>query len=151
STESDWQLVVSGQDSSCGLRQGGRLFCWGGNDFGNLGLGDTDQRLVPTAVAPGQAWVQISIDTFHACAIDTDDNLYCWGRGIEGQLGTGDNDERLEPVLIESGFAQVAVGRMSSCAVTRAGAVACTGENAAGQLGVTGTLRRNVFTVLSFP
>ena len=151
--DEDWQLVVSGQDSSCGIRLGGRLFCWGGNDFGNLGLGDTDQRLTPTEVVPGRVWKQVAIDTFHGCGIDGDSNLYCWGRGIEGQLGTADNEQRLEPALIGPGFAQVAAGRMSTCAVTIDGAVLCTGENNAGQLGSsnTDTARRNVFTDLSFP
>lgn len=149
--DEDWLSVVSGQDSSCGLRAGGNLYCWGGNDFGNLGLGDRDRRLVPTQIVPGRVWKQIAIDTFHSCGIDVDDELYCWGRGIEGQLGTGDNDERLEPVPIGAGYAQVAVGRMFSCAVTLGDEVACTGENVAGQLGLPGNMRRNVFTPLSFP
>lgn len=149
--EEDWLSVVSGQDSSCGLRAGGNLYCWGGNSFGNLGLGDREQRLVPTAVAPGRIWTQVAIDTFHGCGVDSNDNLYCWGRGIEGQLGTGDNDERLEPVLIGPGYAQVAVGRMFTCAVTLQGEIACTGENAAGQLGLPGNMRCNEFTALSFP
>ncbi|HET7538554.1 MAG TPA: hypothetical protein VFK05_01735 [Polyangiaceae bacterium] len=147
----DWLSVVSGQDSSCGIRREGNLYCWGGNSFGNLGLGDRDQRLVPTQVVPGRVWQQIAIDTFHACGIDADDNLYCWGRGIEGQLGTGDNDERLEPVSIGPGFAQVAVGRMFTCAVTLGDDVMCTGENVAGQLGLPGNMRRNLFTALAFP
>ena len=150
-TEADWQSVVSGQDSSCGLRLGGHLYCWGGNASGNLGLGDTEQRLVPTQVVAGRVWTQIAIDTFHGCGIDAEDNLYCWGRGIEGQLGTSDNDPRLEPEWIGPGFAQVAIGRMFSCAVTLAGAVECTGENVFGQLGLPGNLRRNTFTELAFP
>lgn len=148
--DADWQAVVSGQDSSCGIRSGDQLFCWGGNSFGNLGLGDAQPRLVPTRVAPEVRWVQVAIDTFHGCGIDAESSLYCWGRGIEGQLGTSDNDERLEPVLVGQGMAQVAVGRMFTCAVSRAGAVSCTGENAAGQLGVGGRARRNVFSELSF-
>lgn len=150
-SDEDWLSVVSGQDSSCGLRLGGKLFCWGGNSFGNLGLGDTEQRLVPTQVAPAQSWKQVAIDTFHGCGIDLAGELYCWGRGIEGQLGTGDNDERLAPVSIASGFAQVAVGRMFGCGVTESAAVECTGENVAGQLGLADTARRNVFTELTFP
>lgn len=150
-TEEDWSSVVSGQDSSCGLRLGGNLFCWGGNSFGNLGLGDLEQRLVPTQVAAGRVWTQVAIDTFHGCGIDVDSNLYCWGRGTEGQLGTSDNAERREPEWIGSGFAQVAVGRMFSCAVTLADAVLCTGENSAGQLGLPGNARRNEFTQLTFP
>ena len=151
SSDEDWQSVAAGQDSSCGIRLGGRLFCWGGNSFGNLGLGDLVQRLVPTEVVPGRAWTRISVDTFHSCGIDAEQNLYCTGRGIEGQLGTGDNTERLAPELIGKGFAQVAVGRMSTCAVASDGAVLCTGENAAGQLGLADSARRNVFTPLAFP
>jgi len=150
-SDDDWVSVVSGQDSSCGLRIGGALYCWGGNSFGNLGLGDRDQRLVPTQVVAARTWKQVAIDTFHGCGIDGDDQLYCWGRGIEGQLGTGDNDERLEPELVGSGFAQVAVGRMFTCAVTLTSDVMCTGENAAGQLGLPGNMRRNEFTTLTFP
>lgn len=149
-SDDDWRLVVSGQDSSCGIRSANALFCWGGNGFGNLGLGDTDTRLTPTQVAPELSWTQIAIDTFHACGIDESGALYCWGRGIEGQLGTSDNEERLAPVLVGSGFAQVAVGRMFTCAVDAGAAVLCTGENAAGELGVSGTERRNSFTELTF-
>lgn len=150
-TDQDWQSVVSGQDSSCGIRGGGNLFCWGGNSFGNLGLGDTAQRLLPTAVGVGPVWSELSIDTFHGCGIDADKNLFCWGRGIEGQLGSGNNDAVLTPTLVGPGYAQVAVGRMSTCAVTSDERVLCTGENAAGQLGVGDSLRRNTFTELSFP
>ena len=150
-TDDDWLTVVSGQDSSCGIRAGGSLFCWGENSFGNLGLGDIVQRLVPTAVVPGRVWTQLSIDTFHGCGIDVDRNLYCWGRGIEGQLGAGDNNERLNPELVGPGFAQVVVGRMSSCARTDDDRILCCGENAAGQLGLADNDRRNAFTELGFP
>jgi len=53
-------------------------------------------------------------------------------------------------VLIGRSYAQVAVGRMFSCAVTLEGDVSCTGENVAGQLGLPGNMRRNTFTELSF-
>jgi Regulator of chromosome condensation (RCC1) repeat len=149
--DEDWQSVVSGQDSSCGIRLGGNLFCWGGNSFGNLGLGDATERLLPAAVAAGVVWTQVAIDTFHGCGIDGDKNLFCWGRGIEGQLGSGANDAVLAPSLVGLGYAQVAVGRMSTCAVTSDGHVLCSGENAAGQLGVGDTLRRNTFTDVAFP
>jgi alpha-tubulin suppressor-like RCC1 family protein len=150
-TGEDWLSVVSGQDSSCGLRQGGSLFCWGGNSFGNLGLGDANQRLLPTQVMPGHAWAQVSIDTFHGCGIDAEQNLFCWGRGIEGQLGTADNTERFAPELIGSGFAQVVVGRMSTCARTVDDRVLCCGENAAGQLGLADNERRNALAPVTFP
>lgn len=152
-TDEDWLSVVAGQDSGCGLRAGGRLFCWGGNSFGNLGMGDTELRLSPTEVVAGRAWTDVAIDTFHACGIDDQRALYCWGRATEGQLGSGDNTDRLEPLPIESGrsFAQVVVGRMFSCAVTTDDVVLCTGENVAGQLGVGDTERRNRLSPIALP
>ena len=36
--------VVAGDDHRCALLPGGRLKCWGGNDDGQLGLGDTGNR-----------------------------------------------------------------------------------------------------------
>jgi alpha-tubulin suppressor-like RCC1 family protein len=62
--DDDWQLVVSGQDSSCGIRAAGELSCWGGNSFGNLGLGNTTQRLVPTQAEegkPDRVWQQVAV------------------------------------------------------------------------------------------
>jgi hypothetical protein len=70
---------------------------------------------------------------------------------LPSQLRPRREPRALTPELIGSGFVQVAVGRMSSCAVTRAGAVQCSGENAAGQLGLGDTRRSSVFTDLSFP
>jgi len=150
-TDVDWVGVVSGQDASCGLRSGGSLFCWGGNSFGTLGLGDREQRLLPAQVVAGRVWSDVSIDTFHGCGIDAQQSLYCWGRNIEGQLGTGDLEDRLSPEPVGSGFAQVAAGRMFSCAAMPDARVFCTGENAAGQLGLGDSTRRNAFSEVSFP
>jgi alpha-tubulin suppressor-like RCC1 family protein len=158
-SDEDWSSVASGQDGSCALRAAGSLFCWGGNGSGNLGLGDREQRMEPTALAVPStgAWEAVSVDTFHACAIAGGD-LYCWGRNTEGQLGSGDNDDRLEPALIDPGegdqrgaYRQVAVGRFSSCAVTTDSHIACSGENVSGQLGTGDSVRRNAFTVVPFP
>jgi alpha-tubulin suppressor-like RCC1 family protein len=157
--EQDWSSVVSGQDASCGIRGGGLLFCWGGNSFATLGLGDRDARLSPSELSPpggAAAWSQVSLDTFHACGVDTASKLYCWGRNLEGQLGTADNDDRLVPGEVVAGgdsaqVAQVAVGRFSSCAATTDGRVYCSGENGAGQLGVGDSARRNTFTQVALP
>jgi alpha-tubulin suppressor-like RCC1 family protein len=149
-----WSSVVSGQDASCAIRSAGLLFCWGGNSYATLGLGDRDARLAPSELGPpggAGVWSQVSLDTFHACGVDAASKLYCWGRNLEGQLGTADNDDRLVPAQVGSSFRQVAVGRFSSCAATSDAHVFCTGENGAGQLGVGDSARRNAFTEVAFP
>ena len=40
-----WADVTSGDEQTCGIRTGGSLWCWGANEFGQLGLGcHTDQN-----------------------------------------------------------------------------------------------------------
>jgi alpha-tubulin suppressor-like RCC1 family protein len=148
----DWVRVVAGQDGGCGIRGEGGLFCWGDNSNGSLGLGDRTARLEPTSVPlPSSLAVErVSLDTFHACAIDRDGALYCWGRNVEGQLGTDDNAEQLSPAPVGSGYTEVAVGRFFTCAVTKDERVWCTGENDAGQLGVGDTARRARLTEVQF-
>ncbi|MBX3606198.1 MAG: hypothetical protein KF788_13035 [Piscinibacter sp.] len=49
----DVLTVDAGDVHTCVLRPGGNLSCWGGNGSAQLGTGDTDERLVPTAHAAG--------------------------------------------------------------------------------------------------
>jgi alpha-tubulin suppressor-like RCC1 family protein len=145
-SETDFALVQAGQMQSCAIREAGELSCWGRNDFGNLGTGDLDPRLVPTTIGTG-GYAQMSLDTFHACAVDRSGTLACWGRNVEGQLGLGDNEDRVSPSPVPgSGWVQVAVGRFHTCAVRSDDSIWCTGENDSGRLGVSDLERRNAFT-----
>jgi len=66
------------------------LRCTGRNDYGQLGVGDYDDRLTFTTVDSGQWW-KISMSDYHTCGIViTSGELYCWGWNREGQHGSGD-------------------------------------------------------------
>ncbi|MFS8067963.1 MAG: RCC1 domain-containing protein, partial [Byssovorax sp.] len=149
----DWRDVRIGQQTSCGLRGAGSLYCWGGNDFGEAGLGDTARRDVPTRVGDGDDWTVISLDTFHACGVRADGSLHCWGRNIEGQLGLGDADARLAPTRVDmaTDWVSVAAGRFHTCALKRDRSVLCTGQNDVGQLGLGDIESRTTFTPVVLP
>lgn len=57
---------------------------------GQLGTGDMVSSAVPTAVAGGHRWLQLSAGGKHTCGIAiTDDGLtecWCWGSNRAGQL-----------------------------------------------------------------
>ena len=76
--------------------------CWGSNQYGQLGLGDTQNRgddpgemgdaLPYVDLGEGRSAVQIAASYFHSCAILDDDSLKCWGRNFGGALGQGSAD-----------------------------------------------------------
>lgn len=87
---------------ACGIRNGD-LYCWGLNDYGQLGLGDTSSRSVPTKVtAIADTWTQIAVGTFTTCGITSGKRMYCWGRNQSGMLGQGDNVQRNTPTQVGS-------------------------------------------------
>ncbi len=146
-----WRQVSAGQNHSCALDDAGGLFCWGENDFGNLGTGDLLGRSTPTRIDSAE-YQQVSLDTFHTCAVDDAGDLWCWGRNVEGQLGLGDTVDRVVPTRVPvGGWAEVRVGRFHTCARKLNDTVWCTGENEVGQLGLGDTDRRDEFTQVPLP
>ena len=79
--------VAAGQDHACALDAGGRAFCWGSGDRGQLGNGAWLDSSTPVAVAGGRSYRAIAAGHNHTCAIGTDNHLYCWGQNNYGQLG----------------------------------------------------------------
>jgi alpha-tubulin suppressor-like RCC1 family protein/uncharacterized protein YjdB len=91
--------VSAGQALTCAVtRAGGAGFCWGSNEFGQLGIGSTSAQpspAQPRAVAGGLTFRAIDVGAAHACGVTTGNVAYCWGRPNDGLsldangLGTG--------------------------------------------------------------
>ena len=58
-----------GLTHSCAVQQG-QLFCWGANDVGQLGVGDTTARTAPEAVGTALDWEQVAGGEQHSCGIE---------------------------------------------------------------------------------
>ncbi len=94
-------LTVSGEASkgfapsphACALTPTGSAYCWGSNEYGQLGTGNAGLALssVPTAVdqSSSGAFVAIAAGFGFTCAIDEADGAWCWGFDGTGELGTG--------------------------------------------------------------
>ena len=113
-----WSMVAAGYDETCGISDG-RLYCWGANTFGQLGVGDVVDRGVPTAVLGELTdWTTVSTGSDHTCAVSASAGLHCWGNNDKGQLGDGTVVAARTPVAIAlPGVASIAVGLRSTCAV----------------------------------
>lgn len=91
--------LAAGEFNSCATFTGGKVRCWGRNNFGQLGNGNT--TVGDTVPSPAILWLsdveRLSTGS-HACAWRKDGKLFCWGRNDLGQLGTGRvSDYELQP------------------------------------------------------
>jgi alpha-tubulin suppressor-like RCC1 family protein len=88
-----------GGSHTCALDLAGNAYCWGSNNFGQLGDGSTAQRTLPTAVAapPGVSFVLLAAGSQFTCGLTPTDEAYCWGDNFNGQLGDGTTTEHRTP------------------------------------------------------
>ena len=102
--------IDAGDGFSCGLEAGGRVLCWGRNDFGQLGRGfspryptnvDLRTQVLPTPINSNLLFRAISVGESHACGIARASNrVWCWGEGTNGQLGNRSLDNSALPVEV---------------------------------------------------
>jgi len=149
--------ITGGDGSACALLDNGQVKCWGSNDFGQLGLGDTNRRgdgpgemgddLPPVDLGTGRAAVSIVSRGASTCALLDNAELKCWGANSRGRLGLGNTTSRgdgpgemgddLPAVDLPTGRTPVAVelGAVHTCAELDNHAVVCWGKGLDGQLG----------------
>ena len=83
---------------ACATNAAGEIKCWGRNDVGQLGLGNTNSTNSRTPadypwIDFGSKIVQFSGEHYDGangrsvCVVTESEEIYCWGRGDKGQLG----------------------------------------------------------------
>jgi len=143
--------IAAGGDHTCAILQSGALRCWGRNDFGQLGHGNTanigDNETVFSAgdidLGPGVMVKDLALGESHTCTLLATGAVRCWGRGREGQLGygnannLGDNEpiNNLPNVSLTGAVRKIVAGDLHTCALTFAGTLRCWGDGFEGELG----------------
>ncbi len=138
-----WFRVAMGHDHACGITTSLRTYCWGSNEFGQLGIGNNVNKKINEVVktSGGAKFTQISVDQKHSCAIrDNELEVYCWGDNQYGRVGAGGGTGAVQykvPTKVQ-GFTQaglpagtklktIEVGYHSSCVLSERGNVYCWG------------------------
>ncbi len=129
-----------GSGFACAISVDGRVYCFGDNDYGELGDGTQITREAPAPV-PGLTEVQsVAVGRVHGCAVDGAGAVYCWGRGPCVGAGPNAADPQLTPMLVPlpSPAIEVAASQTTSCALLESHEVWCWGSGYVGELGVLG-------------
>jgi alpha-tubulin suppressor-like RCC1 family protein len=139
-----FEQVEAGVLHSCGIVSGGFVYCWGNNDYGQLGDGSRRTRLYPHSVVGTIRYGTVSPGAGHTCGIATNGVGYCWGLNANGQLGDGTRSDRATPGLIQGSLSWLVLvaGGAYTCGIATDSLAYCWGWNGTGQLGDGTTIDR---------
>lgn len=120
------------------------LFSWGRNHNGQLGVGDTNPRSVPTLYLGPSRLRDARVGEDSSWGRTERSIAYAWGLNTHGQLGLGDVIPRSSPVAVlgDLRFTRLEV-RESSYGFVQGNSIYAWGRNDAGQLGVGDVLPRS--------
>lgn len=96
--------IKCGYALSCALSANFEVKCWGFNDRGQLGQGDTEHRgdninemgdnLIAIDLGSNFRVSSIRLGPVYVCAVSVDQDVKCWGGNGDGILGLGDTTPR---------------------------------------------------------
>lgn len=81
--------VCSGAAHFLALAQDGKVWAWGDNSAGQLGIGNTAPHRAPVRVELAGGIAQIACGAFHSLARAVDGRVWAWGSNTLGQIGNG--------------------------------------------------------------
>jgi len=144
--------ISGGSGFALGLLADGRLYAWGGNAQGQLGLGSSTNTPWPTLVYQPrrvQGWQAVAAGADFALALDTVGRAWSWGRNSLGELGLGHTNSTAAPALLKlpdgpSQWRMITAGTHHSLAVATNGELYAWGYGEYGQLGNGNTNNQSV-------
>lgn len=142
------KMITAGTGHTCAVLTDGSMWCWGNDEYGQLGDGTVVKgaavkgKATPVQVAGLQNVTLMAAGERHTCAL-AEKVVYCWGDNSRGQLGTGASESSPLPVPVtglNAGITALSAGEKHTCALSPDPSAAmknvqCWGDNTYGQMG----------------
>jgi alpha-tubulin suppressor-like RCC1 family protein len=141
-----FNTLESSEKHTCGVVSDGTTYCWGLNEYGELGSTGAMETCdlvsvarnsctgTPQQVNTALKFVALSGSTGHGltCGLTAQGEAHCWGFGLWGQLGNGELSNSSTPVAVAGGlqFASIRVGSGGAgvCGLTATSDLYCWGS-----------------------
>lgn len=132
-----FRSITAGSDHACAVTMDFVAYCWGNNDWRQLGTGTSATASSPVPVSGGAGFVSIAAGASFTCGVAQLNGVaYCWGANSIGQTGDGQkinygNVFVSTPQQVVGGlaFKSVSLGNQYACGVTTSGKGYCWGSN----------------------
>jgi alpha-tubulin suppressor-like RCC1 family protein len=128
--------VAAGAEHACALRRDGTIWCWGANDYGQIGDGSSgEDKNLPTKVAGLGTYAYPALSVVagigFTCALDAYDEVWCWGDNSAHQLGVDGDSSSATPIqltTVEADALFASGHSRQACALTDSSGVQCWGS-----------------------
>lgn len=149
-----WKKVVPGVNHTIGIDTGGRLWGWGNNTYGQLGLYYYSQGVPGYSVlnssfpvqigTPHDSYIDVAAGISNSYAIKSNGTLWAWGLNMYGALGTNDTALRSSPVQVPGSWSSIHTNSHSVAGIKSDGTLWLWGYNSTyGHLGTGDTIHRS--------
>lgn len=135
-----WRCAATTGYSMIGLKTDGSLWAWGGNNYGEIGVGlGGGTRSSPVSpCGGGTTWCGVAAAQNMSMGVKTDGTLWTWGRNFCGSLGDGTTNNRSSPGTLAGGgttWCKVAASKWNGLGLKTDGTLWSWGWNDSGQIG----------------
>ncbi|OQS05619.1 E3 ubiquitin-protein ligase HERC2 [Thraustotheca clavata] len=134
--------VTCGREYTLALTKDHKVFSWGANDYGQLGVAGTmryQRSPVHVTSLDDVQVTQVAAGDYHSAALTASGEVYTWGNGRDGQLGLGTSDDRNIPRKVTEldgiRIVHIACGGGHTACVAEDGSLWVFGRGRSGQLG----------------
>ena len=155
--------IQASANHSMVLTSASRVFAWGFNTNGELGIGSTSSANTPALVTfnslnQGETISNLYVGEFHNFALTSSKRVWSWGSNNSNQINNSSSVRLTSPTIVSfSGLIQgetistLILGSQHSLAMTSNARVYAWGDNEFGQLGNGSTQRLTSPTLITIP